>query len=148
MTLLRPVLTGFWLIFWRPETLIIVDTLHNHFLVIFLHDVDYRVACGLTRIYFWQVRAAFELVKNSNIEIFWNWATFRYVNLFNLFKVFNFVLAWFTCSAIWGSNLCFNLGFFTSPRKLSDEWPHELIPWEAKLYFIFQVQSRYNVYWE
>jgi len=49
------------------------------------------------------------------------------------------LFAWFACNAIWGSNLCFNLGFFSSPRKLSDDWPHDLIPWEAKLFYIFQL---------
>ena len=65
---------------------------------------------------------------------------FFYIGLMKKIIISNvYYLAWFACNAIWGSNLCFNLGFFSTPRKLSDDWPHDLIPWEAKLFYIFQV---------
>jgi len=49
------------------------------------------------------------------------------------------LFVWFVLNAAWGSSLCYNFGFFQKPSKLWDEWPHDLITWEAKLYYIFQI---------
>ena len=55
-------------------------------------------------------------------------------------------LVWFVLNAAWGSSLCYNFGFFQKPSKLWDEWPHDLITWEAKLYYIFQVRQKISIY--
>ena len=54
-------------------------------------------------------------------------------------------LVWYALNSVWGGMLCYNFGFFARPSKLCEDWPHDLITWEAKLFYIFQVCLYYII---
>ena len=75
-------------------------------------------------------------------QSFRKWANYLVSFLIENYTIITAIkIVWFVLNAAWGSSLCYNFGFFQKPSKLWDEWPHDLITWEAKLYYIFQVSD-------
>ncbi|CBY18600.1 unnamed protein product [Oikopleura dioica] len=49
------------------------------------------------------------------------------------------LLVWFLISSCWGIYLAAELEFLKKPANLYIDWPHNKLPWEVKLFYVFQL---------
>ncbi len=55
------------------------------------------------------------------------------------------LLVWFLISSCWGIYLAAELEFLKKPANLYIDWPHNKLPWEVKLFYVFQVSLSYFI---